>query len=140
RVRELAERVAAAMSEIPGVVDSEISLGEPRPEYRIEVNRDLANELALDVGHISSTVRPLLAGQTATTWEDPTGEERDVVVQLATEQRTSIEDLLTLPIATGLRTEAGAAVTVPRSEEHTSELQSRENLVCRLLLEKKKTD
>src|SRR5690606_42158526 len=27
----------------------------------------------------------------------------------------------------------------PRSEEHTSELQSRENLVCRLLLEKKKT-
>src|SRR5690606_40261689 len=30
-------------------------------------------------------------------------------------------------------------VQVPhRSEEHTSELQSRENLVCRLLLEKKK--
>src|SRR5690606_40780784 len=27
---------------------------------------------------------------------------------------------------------------VTRSEEHTSELQSRENLVCRLLLEKKK--
>src|SRR5690606_41960648 len=27
---------------------------------------------------------------------------------------------------------------VGRSEEHTSELQSRENLVCRLLLEKKK--
>src|SRR5690606_40340527 len=27
---------------------------------------------------------------------------------------------------------------VYRSEEHTSELQSRENLVCRLLLEKKK--
>src|SRR5690606_39719601 len=27
---------------------------------------------------------------------------------------------------------------VPRSEEHTSELQSREKLVCRLLLEKKK--
>src|SRR5436309_10835101 len=29
-------------------------------------------------------------------------------------------------------------VEVDRSEEHTSELQSRENLVCRLLLEKKK--
>src|SRR5690606_40413834 len=27
---------------------------------------------------------------------------------------------------------------IGRSEEHTSELQSRENLVCRLLLEKKK--
>src|SRR5690606_41068761 len=31
----------------------------------------------------------------------------------------------------------GATLEV-RSEEHTSELQSRENLVCRLLLEKKK--
>src|SRR5207302_11003048 len=30
------------------------------------------------------------------------------------------------------------AVQPLRSEEHTSELQSRENLVCRLLLEKKK--
>src|SRR2546430_7534949 len=30
------------------------------------------------------------------------------------------------------------AATVSRSEEHTSELQSQSNLVCRLLLEKKK--
>src|SRR5690606_42151135 len=43
--------------------------------------------------------------------------------------------------AQGARAECGephAASRHPRSEEHTSELQSRENLVCRLLLEKKK--
>src|SRR2546426_7391833 len=33
---------------------------------------------------------------------------------------------------------AGRILGVPRSEEHTSELQSPCNLVCRLLLEKKK--
>src|SRR5690606_39355241 len=33
---------------------------------------------------------------------------------------------------------SGAGMNGCRSEEHTSELQSRENLVCRLLLEKKK--
>src|SRR5690606_41525928 len=33
----------------------------------------------------------------------------------------------------------GVFDNIDRSEEHTSELQSRENLVCRLLLEKKKT-
>src|SRR5688572_32758297 len=32
------------------------------------------------------------------------------------------------------------AATAARSEEHTSELQSQSNLVCRLLLEKKKID
>src|SRR5690349_22636698 len=33
---------------------------------------------------------------------------------------------------------AGVEQVLPRSEEHTSELQSRRDLVCRLLLEKKK--
>src|SRR5207302_8558394 len=57
------------------------------------------------------------------------------------------------PYTTLFRSEVRAAVTLlgelragsgdrissfERSEEHTSELQSRENLVCRLLLEKKK--
>src|SRR2546430_8981195 len=35
--------------------------------------------------------------------------------------------------------DAAAGVRQDRSEEHTSELQSQSNLVCRLLLEKKKT-
>src|SRR5258708_34691638 len=35
--------------------------------------------------------------------------------------------------------ERGEMVVRPRSEEHTSELQSPDHLVCRLLLEKKKT-
>src|SRR3712207_3468026 len=34
--------------------------------------------------------------------------------------------------------EDGQTIVVSRSEEHTSELQSRQYLVCRLLLEKKK--
>src|SRR5690606_40907827 len=38
----------------------------------------------------------------------------------------------------GKRDMAAGATYTKRSEEHTSELQSRENLVCRLLLEKKK--
>src|SRR5690606_39892775 len=40
-------------------------------------------------------------------------------------------------IARGKRTMVSLDSEHSRSEEHTSELQSRENLVCRLLLEKK---
>src|SRR5690606_39451920 len=40
-----------------------------------------------------------------------------------------------LVVAAGLRLEIRAAHHGVRSEEHTSELQSREKLVCRLLLE-----
>src|SRR6266511_5257268 len=42
------------------------------------------------------------------------------------------------PRSTPRTSHAPRPCTRPRSEEHTSELQSRENLVCRLLLEKKK--
>src|SRR2546422_2598815 len=43
-----------------------------------------------------------------------------------------------LPRAPGRGRAVRAAARCPRSEEHTSELQSRLHLVCRLLLEKKK--
>src|SRR5690606_40022514 len=45
---------------------------------------------------------------------------------------TGMADVTMAHIHVGAEGENG-----PRSEEHTSELQSRENLVCRLLLEKK---
>src|SRR2546429_6075602 len=45
-------------------------------------------------------------------------------------------DRITLPD----RLVSSTATIAPRSEEHTSELQSRLHLVCRLLLEKKKQD
>ncbi|MQA88762.1 MAG: MMPL family transporter [Gemmatimonas sp.] len=112
-LQEISNQIAMALGEMPGIVDIETSLGDPRPEYRIEVNRALASELGLDIGQIANTVRPLLAGQTATTWQDPTGEERDVVIQVAPEQRTNLQNLTNLPIATPEEAETGGVVTVP---------------------------
>src|SRR5438034_8194693 len=43
------------------------------------------------------------------------------------------------PFPRGIRTTMTKIPLQPRSEEHTSELQSHSDLVCRLLLEKKKT-
>src|SRR3989442_3905358 len=43
-------------------------------------------------------------------------------------------------VGAGLWRRGPVAFVVERSEEHTSELQSRPHLVCRLLLEKKKTE
>src|SRR2546427_5416092 len=44
----------------------------------------------------------------------------------------------TMPLAMTAETASPAVRSDVRSEEHTSELQSQSNLVCRLLLEKKK--
>src|SRR5690606_41691719 len=65
--------------------------------------------------------------------------DREVVprldVQPAGEDRAPVAGLDLDPLLAGLE---GGETRELRSEEHTSELQSRENLVCRLLLEKKK--
>src|SRR3712207_8040578 len=54
--------------------------------------------------------------------------------------RPGVRGLFIGPSGTGKTLAAGWLATrlgIPRSEEHTSELQSRQYLVCRLLLEKK---
>ncbi|HEU6450725.1 MAG TPA: efflux RND transporter permease subunit, partial [Gemmatimonadaceae bacterium] len=112
-LQRLSAELMTRVKQIPGIVDLKSSLGDPKPEYRIDVNRDIANEVGLDIGQIATTIRPVLAGETATRWEDPTGEERDVVVQVAPEQRRTVEDIATIPLATSRRTADGAVATVP---------------------------
>src|SRR3712207_7780862 len=66
-------------------------------------------------------------------WSDELG--RDLPPGTFGENLT-VSDLESAAVCVGDRLEVGRAVL--RSEEHTSELQSRQYLVCRLLLEKKK--
>src|SRR5690606_39519509 len=77
---------------------------------------------------LSTTVRvePSLAGAITDPWFELGAEHN-------TRQDRLDPDEIPTDSYTLARVGAGA-----RSEEHTSELQSRENLVCRLLLEKKK--
>src|SRR3712207_6989298 len=59
---------------------------------------------------------------------------------LAELTRVSAESASRAAEATESRAAVPIGVLLVRSEEHTSELQSRQYLVCRLLLEKKKKD
>src|SRR2546430_8378396 len=65
--------------------------------------------------------------------EKDRGERIGEVRRLEAEEKARISDAMFAELA-----ELLAGHDVGRSEEHTSELQSQSNLVCRLLLEKKK--
>src|SRR3712207_8412034 len=78
----------------------------------------------------------------------PMGEAQDLLTALAPESAVCLPlrgrgrtlGVLTLYAGVGeslVREDMATAQDVARSEEHTSELQSRQYLVCRLLLEKK---
>src|SRR5436309_6161272 len=75
---------------------------------------------------------PLLEGRTAFFELDDKGVRLRIPFHFVSGLYTDI-DRLAIHIAFRIDVHSNR-----RSEEHTSELQSRENLVCRLLLEKKK--
>ncbi len=118
-LRDRAAVLADSMRHIPGLLDISLSVDEPRPEYQVDVDRDRANELGLDIGVIAMTLRPLFAGQSVTRWEDPTGEEREVMVQVAPELRTSPADIANLPVATTIYNDQGTPVIVPLGQVAT---------------------
>src|SRR5258708_29152155 len=67
---------------------------------------------------------------------------RSVIAAWALARGAPLDLLLTIPLIDPAVCAAGVVTVTDveaRSEEHTSELQSPDHLVCRLLLEKKKT-
>src|SRR5690554_7313280 len=64
--------------------------------------------------------------------------ELDMTPDIKTVRNSMIRQALYLRLHVNLRSPRTVSTISLRSEEHTSELQSRPHLVCRLLLEKKK--
>lgn len=82
QLQTLSDQFIEKMAKIPGIVDLESSLSEPKPTLAIHLNRAAASDLGLSVGQISQALRPLLAGDNVTTWQDRRGENYDVNIRL----------------------------------------------------------
>src|SRR3712207_7463467 len=65
---------------------------------------------------------------------------RQLVQEPGQRPHVAIEPRVRVGVGSGELAQPGRRASRVRSEEHTSELQSRQYLVCRLLLEKKKND
>jgi len=112
RLQGYSDMVLAAARTVPGAVEMKSSLEGRKPEFVVEVNRDLAANVGLSIGQISTALRTAFAGTEAGTWEDETGLEHKVIVRVAPEFRTSSTDLARVPLAVPGRV-GGAPATVP---------------------------
>ena len=103
-LNELARLSALAQEKInavPGVVDLDTSLKPNKPTIAIEPKRDIGADLGVGVGQIGNALRPLLAGEAASTWRAPDDENYDVNVRLAPSDRNNIDDLSRLMLTSG---------------------------------------
>jgi HAE1 family hydrophobic/amphiphilic exporter-1 len=102
-LRRISNDVLAIVRRTPGAIEGESGLEQERPEVRVDVRRELASELGVGISSIARTLRPALAGEKASTWEDPSGEQHDVIVQLPRASRATLDQLASLPLATASR-------------------------------------
>ncbi len=101
RLQDISDRVLAEARQVPGAVEMRSSLEGRKPEFVVDVDRELAASLGLSIGGVAGTLRTVLAGTQATTFEDAAGLEHEVIVRVADEYRTSVSDLGRIPVATG---------------------------------------
>ncbi|HWO87794.1 MAG TPA: efflux RND transporter permease subunit, partial [Gemmatimonadales bacterium] len=100
RLQSLSERVLELTRQVPGAVELQSSLEDRKPEFVVDLDRELAANLGLSVGQVATTLRTVLSGAEAGTFEDSSGVEHDIVVRVAPEFRASATDIARVPIAT----------------------------------------
>jgi HAE1 family hydrophobic/amphiphilic exporter-1 len=102
-LRRISDGVLKVVRTTPGAIEAKSGLEEERPEVRLDLRRDVANEMGIGIGTLARTLRPALAGAKASTWQDPSGENHDVTVRLPKSARRSVDQLAALPLASAGR-------------------------------------
>ena len=95
---------------IPGLVDLDSSVKPDKPTLEVEIKRDVASDLGLNVSQIGASLRTLVAGQTVGNWRAPDDQTYDVNVRLAPQSRTRPQDLDLMPFTVGSQADGSARI------------------------------
>ncbi|WIT11470.1 efflux RND transporter permease subunit [Paucibacter sediminis] len=109
-LERIANRVTEKLRRVPGLVDLDSTLKPNKPTVSVEVKRDAAADVGLNVNALASSLRTLVAGTTVGNWRAPDGENYDVIVRLPPGQRDSLADLQDLPLNVAAASDGSARV------------------------------
>jgi HAE1 family hydrophobic/amphiphilic exporter-1 len=109
-LERLTQTVLEQITPIPGLVDLDSSAKPGRPTIAVQVNREAAADLGLNVNQIGAALRALVAGDTVGNWRASDDQTYDVKVRLAPEARQDMGNLERLPFALGQASDGSARV------------------------------
>jgi HAE1 family hydrophobic/amphiphilic exporter-1 len=113
QLARLSDQAQQKFRAIPGLVDLDSSLKAAKPTISVEPKRALAADLGIGVAQIGAALRPLLAGEAASTWRAPDDENYDVNVRLARSDRNTTDDLSRLMLTSSQNNADGSPKMVP---------------------------
>jgi hydrophobic/amphiphilic exporter-1 (mainly G- bacteria), HAE1 family len=78
-LHEYADRMLKQLRTLPGLADLDTTLSDRRPELRVAVDRERANDLGVSISTVAATLRTLVGGEIVSDYKDlQTGEQYDV--------------------------------------------------------------
>jgi hydrophobic/amphiphilic exporter-1 (mainly G- bacteria), HAE1 family len=98
-LERLTVQAMAKLREVQGLVDLDSSVKPSKPTIEIDVRREAASDLGLNVTQIGNSLRTLVAGQTVGNWRAADDQTYDVNVRLSPDARNTPQDLERLPFS-----------------------------------------
>ena len=114
-LKMLAEQVEKIMKSTAGAVDVENSLELSKPEVKLNIDRNKANDLGINPFVIASTMRSMVDGYVATKYQEG-DEQYDVRVRLKKEDRTSFSNIGELTLLSNKKGNKGDNLLIPLSD------------------------
>jgi HAE1 family hydrophobic/amphiphilic exporter-1 len=122
RLQDYADRLMAGMREMQGVVDVDTTVAVRKPELRLDIDREKASDLGLDVQDVAATVQTYIAGLPVSKFKEE-DQQYDIWLRAEAGRRRGPEDIMNLTV----RSRDGrlvrlASVVHPREDLGPSEI------------------
>ena len=109
-LERLARLAQDKIRDLPGLVDLDSSVKPNKPTLDVQVRREVASDMGLNLAQIGAALRTLVAGQTVGNWRAPDDQTYDVNVRLEPNARNSPQDLEVLPLSLANQPDGSARV------------------------------
>ena len=105
--------VKEQIGNIRGIRDVDITVKDGTPALSVRLKPEIAAEYGLTHAQLGTTLRALVAGESAGLWLAQDGQNYDVMIQLPRASRTVVDDVANLNIPTGRQMNDGSPEMVP---------------------------
>ena len=89
-LERLSRLITAKLNRIPGLVDLDSTLKPDKPTVAIQMKRDAASDLGLNVNAVAGALRTLVAGAPLSWWETTLGDTPRVIVACTPDAQTDL--------------------------------------------------
>jgi len=97
RLQDFADRLMAGMRQKQGIVDVDTTVAVRKPELRLDINREKASDLGLDVRDVAGTVQTYIAGLPVSKFKED-DQQYDIWLRADAGRRRAPQDILDLTV------------------------------------------